>query len=192
MAENGVESTNRVVEHSSDRGGSDPFSEYRIPQFNAPAPGQGGTFVEWQMDRKCSSMLHSMSLTGDFVTSTAKDNPNIVVAPTALSRMTQADINQCAATMPATSYYAKRDANGDVNYIGYRRSAPEFPNPIEHPIATAFFGPGIAFVKAYEGIKHMFKDDASIRIKDGMAIYKTSYWYDVQDGSNQVKVRLAK
>lgn len=192
MAENVVES-NRGGEHlTKNASENDPFASYRAPEFNAPAPGQAGKFVEWNMDLgKCSSMLHSMSLVGDFSTSTAKDNPNLLVAPTALSRMTQEDVNKCAANMPP-SYYALKDGKGDVNYIGYRRGTPDFPNPIEHPFATAFFGVGIAAIKAYEGTKHLFTDDASIRIKDGHALYKAPMWYDIQDGSNKVKVKLAK
>lgn len=170
----------------------DPFADYRVPTFQAAAPGQGSKFVEWQMDLgKCSSLLHSMWLLGGASTDSDKSNDNIYVGPTAISRMTQADINKCAENLPP-SYYAKRNANGDVNYLAFQKSTPDFPNPLTHPFSTLFFGPGIAVIKAYENTKHLFKDDASITIKDGHALYQVPGWYDLQDGSNKVKVRLAK
>ena len=140
---------------------------------------------------KCGSLLHSMQLLGDASTSSERDNQNIYVGPTALSRMTQGEINKCADSLPP-SYHAKKDANGNVTYLGYRRSTPDFPSFIEHPVATVFFGPGIAAIKAYENIKHAFKDDASIQIKNGQALYSVPFWYDLKNGYNRVKVKLAQ
>lgn len=170
---------------------TDPFADYRIPEFKAPAQGQGSKFVEWQMDLgKCSSLLHSMDLLGSSQTTFDKSNDNIYVGPTALSRMTQGDIYKCAESLPP-SYYARKDAAGNVNHIGYRADTPDFANPLTDPIGAILLDPQIALTKLYQSLKNLVADDLSIDIKGGKAIYSAPFWYDIQDHSSRVKVNLA-
>lgn len=180
----------------SSEGTHDAFADLRMPEFKAAAPGQAGSFVEWQMSRPCSSLLHSMWLLGNSSTVSDKDNPNIYVAPTALSRMTMEDLNNCAENLPP-SYKAKKDEKGNLTELSYSRTAPDMMNPLEHPIATIFFGPGILALKAYQGTRDALGiTDASVKIKDGHAVLKVPSWYDfipeTKETDNQVKVRLKK
>ena len=171
----------------------DSFADYRmgqIPEFKAPALGQGSKFVEWQMDLgKCDSLLHSMWLVGDGSTSSDKSNDNLYVGPTALSRMSQSELNKCAESL-TPSYYATKDAAGNVEHIGYRRDTPDFVNPLEHPFISIVADPAIAIIKAYQAVHNLFGDDSSVTVKGGQAIYSAPKYY-IQDRSSTVRVKLS-
>lgn len=189
MAKDAIEQSGKAEAAAANASTNDPFAEYRAPVFNAPAEGQGSKFVEWQMDLgKCSQLMHSMWLTGSGATIADKSNENIQVGPTAISRMTQADVNKCGEKMTG-SYYAEKDAAGNVSKIGYKDS-PNWDLMKKHPIASLLLAPDYLIGGVIQEVKNKMTDDVSIKFKDGHALYSIPWKYNIQDGSNTVKVKL--
>jgi len=165
-----------------------------IADYNAPPAGKGDEFTEWQASRKCDSVEQALWLYGE---STTSGNTWAKVAATALSRMTQSEINQCADLLPKSSFYTEKDKGGNVSRMGYLRDIPNFINPVKDPIASVFLDPGLAAFKIGQGIYNKFADDASVSIKDGKAIFKANHYFDLTDqgywsGSNQIRVPLRR